>query len=121
MRSLLLSTALILPALASAEVPYFPRFARQALDAEVLSWELCPKPEYPRSSARNEEEGSVTLHFTVGADGRLLATRVASSSGYRALDAAAYSALSQCRFRPASIDGDPVQMTMYVQYIWSLE
>lgn len=127
MRSLLLHAALALPALgwaqaqAQTHVPYAPKFARLSTDAEVLSSDLCPKPEYPRSSARNEEEGTVTLRFIVGADGHLLETRVARSSGFRALDAAAHGSLSKCRFRPASIDGAPVQTAMYVQYVWSLE
>lgn len=115
----------LLPALAWAGAPgasaYQPKFARIDQPAEVLSWELCPRPSYPRASLRNEETGVVTLSFTVAANGHLLGASVAKSSGFPNLDNAAYAALTHCRFRPASIDGLPVQSTMRVQYVWTLE
>jgi len=126
MRRPILAFLLLLPALAAAQtasrsLAYSPKFARAAQPPEVLAWDLCPKPVYPKSSARNEETGTVTLRFTVAPTGRMIDSRLAGSSGFRDLDRAAYGALSRCRFRPASIDGVPVQMTMYVQYVWRLE
>lgn len=117
---------LLLPALAWAGAPnpaaaYSPKFARISAPAEVLSWDLCPRPAYPRASIRNEETGVVTLSFTVAANGHLLGASVARSSGFPNLDNAAYAALTRCRFRPASIDGVPVQDTVRVQYVWTLE
>ena len=112
---------LLLPALAWADSPYFPKFARVGETGAVLSWDLCPRPDYPRASIRNEETGVVTLSFTVAASGRVVSTAVAHSSGYPHLDNAAYAALAHCRFRPASIDGVPVQTTVRVQYVWTLE
>jgi len=125
MRTFLLSI-LLLPALAWAAVPdplapYSPKFARITQDATVLSWDLCPRPAYPRASVRNEETGVVTLSFTVAANGHLLGAAIANSSGFHNLDNAAYTALTRCRFRPASIDGKPVQTTVQVQYVWTLE
>ena len=126
MRPPFLHLLLLLPALASAQTasrpaPYSPKFARVAQAPEVLAWDLCPKPAYPRSSARNEESGTVTLRFTVAPTGRMIDSTLTGSSGFRELDRATYGALSRCRFRPASIDGVPVQMSMYVEYVWSLE
>ena len=117
---------LLLPALAWAGTPsaatlYAPKFARISAPAAVLSWDLCPRPAYPRASIRNEETGMVTLNFTVAANGHLLGASVARSSGFPNLDNAAYAALTRCRFRPASIDGVPVQDTVRVQYVWTLE
>ncbi|MDN4058642.1 energy transducer TonB [Massilia sp. YIM B02769] len=121
---------LLLPALASAapaapaaNAPdqYAPKFARITQPAEILSWDLCPKPGYPRASIRNEETGVVTLGFTVAASGHLLGATVARSSGFPNLDNAAYAALTRCRFRPASLDGQPVQASMQVQYVWTLD
>ena len=120
MRFLLLSLALGLPALSWAQAPYSPKFARVATEAEAV-WELCPKPEYPKSSQRNEETGTVTVRFTVAPTGHILNSTVVGSSGFRDLDRAAHGALSQCRFRPASIEGKPVQMTTHIQYVWSLD
>ncbi|SFD31474.1 energy transducer TonB, partial [Collimonas sp. OK412] len=45
----------------------------------------CEKPEYPRSSLRNEEEGMVTVKLTIGADGNVLDSAVEKSSGFKDL------------------------------------
>ncbi len=103
---------LLAPAVALAGSGYTPKFAREEQPAQVLSFELCPKPAYPKSSLRNEETGVVTYRFTVGATGRLLKPQVLRSSGFRDLDRAGLSTLSQCFFRPGSIEGQPVQSPM---------
>ena len=125
MRFLLLPVILLLSSSAWSQsaqpASYSPRFARIAEPADVLTWELCPKPAYPLASLRNEETGVVTLRMIVAPTGHVLGTSVAKSSGFRDLDKAANGALSRCRFRPASINGVPVQMTTYMQYVWSLE
>lgn len=124
MRFLMLPVVLALSSSAWAQTAqpatYSPAFARIAEPAEVLSWELCPKPAYPRASLRNEETGVVTIRITVAPTGHVLGTSVAASSGFRDLDKAANGALARCRFRPASIDGVPVQTTTLVQYVWTL-
>lgn len=121
MRHFLSTSLLLLPALAWAAPPYTPKFARVAEQAEVLSWELCQRPSYPRASARNEETGVVTLRFTIAPSGHVVASAVARSSGFERLDNAAHAALARCRFKPASIDGAAVQSTFDVQYVWTLE
>lgn len=100
---------------------YTPKFAREEQQASILSFDLCKRPEYPKSSLRNEEQGTVTHRFVVSAGGRVLKTQIVRSSGYRDLDRASVEALSQCPFRPASIDGRPVQSTMDIQYVWRLD
>ena len=108
-------------ALAGTGTGYSPKFVRDEQPAQVLDFELCPKPAYPKSSLRNEEQGAVTLRFTIGADGRLLKQQIVRSSGFRELDRAAQIALMQCWFRPASIKGQPVQSPMDIQYVWRLD
>ncbi|MBY0574477.1 MAG: TonB family protein, partial [Undibacterium sp.] len=49
----------------------------------------CEKPDYPANSARIGEEGTVSLAMLIGADGRVLESRIEKSSGSRALDKAA--------------------------------
>jgi protein TonB len=121
MRFSLCLLGLLAPAVALAGNGYSPKFARDELQAQVLSFELCPKPVYPKSSLRNEETGVVTLRFMIGADGRLLKQQITRSSGFRDLDRAAQSALAQCWFRPASIKGQPVQSPLDIQYVWTLD
>jgi periplasmic protein TonB len=100
---------------------FIPAFMRVETPAEVLSFELCPKPEWPRASLRNEESGVSTLYFTVSNRGEMLASGVFRSSGFRDLDRAALNALQTCKFKPGSIDGEPMQTKMLVQYVWTLE
>ena len=121
MRRVLLSLFLLAPAFAAAEGGYVPKFARVQTPAQILDISLCPKPEYPKSSLRNEETGMTTIRFIVAPTGRLVDTSVARSSGFRDLDRAALTSLSRCLFRPASIDNKPVRQPTIIQYVWSLE
>ena len=68
-----------------------------------------------------EEEGTVTLKFLIGVDGRVLQTDIEKSSGFARLDEASRSALSKCQFRPGTVDGKPEQSWTTIQYKWRLE
>jgi periplasmic protein TonB len=81
----------------------------------------CEQPEYPAISRRAGEEGIVTLEFVIGVDGRVVQSKVASSSGFPRLDEAARAALSKCKFSPATLDGVAVQSTTKMPYRWLLE
>jgi protein TonB len=87
----------------------------------VISASSCEKPEYPSASKRLEEEGTVTLKFLVGADGKVLESAVEKSSGFRRLDEAARAGLSKCQFRPGTVDGKPQQSWASMKYTWRLE
>jgi len=87
----------------------------------VVDFNSCAKPEYPRSSQRNEETGIVTLSFLIGLDGRVVESKIERSSGFKELDKAARSALSLCKFKPGLVDGRPQQSWTKVQYVWKLE
>jgi periplasmic protein TonB len=80
----------------------------------------CEEPDYPAISARAKEEGSVLLEFTVSAEGKVVQSKVLSSSGFPRLDEAAKAAYSKCKFSPATTDGQPVQGTTKVRYNWTL-
>ena len=89
--------------------------------AAVISASSCEKPEYPSASKRLEEEGTVTLKFLVGADGKVLESAVEKSSGFRRLDEAARAGLSKCQFKPGTVDGKPQQSWASMKYTWRLE
>lgn len=89
--------------------------------AAVVDANACQKPEYPRASLRAEEQGTVTLAFLIGTDGRVVDSKVDTSSGFSALDKAARNGLSLCKFKPATVDGKPEQAWMKMQYVWKLE
>jgi len=120
-RSLAIAFALLLPALAQAEQPYVPKFARVEQRAELLDFGLfCTKPEYPKASLRNEEQGRTTIRLTVAPTGRVSAA-IEKSSGFRDLDNATLRAMQSCFLRPASINGAPVQDVVKLQYVWTLQ
>lgn len=80
----------------------------------------CEKPEYPASSLRIGEEGTVNLAMLIGPDGRVLESKVEKSSGSRALDKAAIQGLSLCKFKPGSVDGVAEKSWAKLQYVWSI-
>src|SRR3954467_6353348 len=49
--------------------------------AAVADFNTCAKPEWPKSSLRNEETGTVTLQFLIATDGRVADSKVVKSSG----------------------------------------
>jgi protein TonB len=89
--------------------------------AAVADFNTCAKPEWPKSSLRNEETGTVTLQFLIGVDGRVADSKIVKSSGFRDLDKAAVTGISKCKFKPGSVDGKPEQAWMQMQYVWTLE
>lgn len=81
----------------------------------------CAKPDYPKQAARNGDAGIVTLALLVGVDGRVTASRIEHSSGFRDLDRAAVTALSLCTFKPA-MQGDVAQAGWAsIAYEWKLD
>jgi periplasmic protein TonB len=69
------------------------------------------KPEYPPSSRRAGEEGTVTLKAFVSENGRASQVEVVKSSGFPKLDDAAVQEVQRnWRFAPGKEDGKPVAM-----------
>jgi periplasmic protein TonB len=89
--------------------------------AAVVNSTQCEKPEYPSASRRLEEEGTVSLRFLVGPDGKVIQAEVEKSSGFKRLDEAARAGLSRCAFKPATVDGKPEQGWATMKYTWRLE
>jgi periplasmic protein TonB len=87
----------------------------------VVNSANCEKPDYPSASRRLEEEGTVSLRFLVGVDGKVLQAEVDKSSGFRRLDEAARAGLAKCQFKPATLDGKPEQAWASMKYTWRLE
>ena len=111
-------TPVMLP-IQAVEAPLAPRVPVRV--PAVVDAKACDKPEYPRKSLRNEEQGTVTLAFLIGLDGQVVDSRVENSSGSKDLDQAAIAGLSLCKFKPGTIDGKPEQSWTKIQYVWKLE
>lgn len=63
------------------------------------------RPDYPSASVRCVEKGSVTIHFCVGAEGRMENIQIAVSSGYARLDNAVLAWAARERYAPGSVNG----------------
>jgi periplasmic protein TonB len=81
----------------------------------------CDKPDYPSISRRAGEEGTTGLSLVISEEGKVIQSRVSSSSGYPRLDETARAALSKCTFKPATADGKAVQGSTSISYVWSLD
>ena len=92
-----------------------------ARTAAVISASSCEKPDYPSTSRRLEEEGTVTLKFLVGLDGKVKESAVEKSSGFKRLDEAARQGLAKCQFKPGTENGQPVEGWSTMRYTWRLE
>jgi len=76
------------------------------------------QPPYPPSEQRMSNEGTVTVRVTVGADGRVKAISKVSATSDAFYRATERHARSRWRFKPATVDGKPVESekTMTVHF-----
>ncbi len=98
-----------------------PRKTAPVNVAAVIDAASCAKPAYPAAALRNGDEGTVTLAFLVGKDGRVASAKVERTSGHRDLDRAALQGLSNCAFKPGTIDGVAQESWARMQYAWRLD
>lgn len=80
------------------------------------------QPDYPPTSRRLGEEGSVVLQVYVDAEGKVTEAKVQTSSGFSRLDEAALNHAKRAwRFTPASEDGKPVATWHSVKVTFKIE
>jgi protein TonB len=109
------------PSVATPVTPPAPAAPAVRTSAVIQAGATCAKPDYPSASRRLEEEGTVTLKFLIGVDGRVMQAEVEKTSGFQRLDEAARNALSKCQFKPGTVDGKPEQSWASIKYTWRLE
>ncbi len=97
-----------------------PAATAPTTDKPLAKFNTCAKPVWPRESLRREEQGTVTLAFLIGADGKVEASKIEKSSGFPLLDEAAQQGIAKCQFSPRVVDGKPEQGWMKMQYVWTL-
>lgn len=78
--------------------------------------------DYPASSLRAEEEGTVAIAWDINAAGRVENCRVTASSGFAALDRAACAALTRkARYSPALDQaGNPMRSSSSRRVTWRI-
>lgn len=70
-----------------------------------------PRPAYPATAARNRQDGTVDVEFTVAADGSVQNAKVVNSSS-RVFESSALSAIKAAKFDPKLENGQPVPSTL---------
>jgi len=88
--------------------------------AHVDSSQPNEKPVYPDSARAAGEQGTILIDVLVHASGRPGQFRVAQSSGYGDLDAAAVQTVLNWKYVPATRDGDPVSDWATVKVVYEL-
>jgi periplasmic protein TonB len=79
------------------------------------------QPPYPAAEQRAQREGSVRLRLTIGADGRVKAVRRLAASSDAFWSATERHARSRWRFRPATLDGRPVESSKVMTVFFRIE
>lgn len=84
------------------------------------SYRFNPAPRYPQKARRLRHEGLVVLRAKVSGSGKIDGLRVAATSGFPELDAAAEQTVWKWRFNPAMQEGRPVGSEVEVPIRFSL-
>ncbi len=79
------------------------------------------QPPYPLSEQRAERTGSVRIEVTIGTDGRVRSVRRISATNDAFWEVAERQARTRWRFRPATVDGRPVESTKVMTLTFRLE
>jgi protein TonB len=72
------------------------------------SWSGNTPPPYPGVARRMGDQGEVRLDVRVDVDGKVTEIRLKQSSGSALLDRTAVDTVKKWRFKPATVDGQPV-------------
>jgi TonB family protein len=77
------------------------------VEGPSINLRSCPPPEYP-SDEKINDEGGTGISLLIGPDGSVLESKITESSGSKRRDEAIRAALSACKMKPKTIDGEPV-------------
>ena len=79
------------------------------------------KPPYPRAQQIEGNEGSVTVRVRIGADGRVKSAEKLRATNDDFFQATLRHALRNWRFKPATVDGRPIESSKVMTLHFSLE
>lgn len=77
-------------------------------------------PVYPDAAKSADVQGIVVLHAVIGMDGRPLSLRVMNSQIDPALAKSAVEAVSQWRYTPTLLNGEPIEIDTTIQVNYTL-
>lgn len=80
----------------------------------------CEKPHFPVRWQNEGDAGSVIVGYLVGADGKVMQSKIVESSGLAWIDRASERAGARCRFEPAEGTATAASWTT-VKYSWTVD
>jgi protein TonB len=92
----------------------------QPTPAQMLSTGTV-QPPYPASEQRAGAEGNVAIRVTIGVDGRVIRAEKVSATSEAFYRATERYALRSWRFRPATVDGKPVESSKVITVRFELD
>jgi len=87
--------------------------------ARLLSGDL--KPPYPLSERRAGVEGSATVRLAIGTDGKVVRAEKVRATSNAFFEATQRHALRNWRFKPATLDGRPVESSTVLTVYFKLD
>jgi protein TonB len=105
------------PTRQESKTPTIQRIKRGGAVVEAMALSR-PGPVYPELAKRARVQGDVELNAVIGVDGGIKELRVAS--GHPLLVRAAVEAVSQWRYRPTTLNGDPVEVATQITVTFRL-
>ena len=87
--------------------------------AKLLSGDL--EPPYPISEQRAGTEGSVTVRLAIGTDGRVVRAEKVRATSEAFFQATQRHAMRNWRFRPATVDGRPIESSTVMTVHFKLD
>jgi len=91
--------------------PVLPPPVRRAAEVDP-NFRDALQPPYPRNQERLQRGGRVLVRITIGTNGRVIAIQQLSATNDEFWQATERQARNRWRFRPATVDGRPVESTM---------
>ena len=79
------------------------------------------QPPYPVTEERAEREGEVRIRVTIGPDGRVQAAQKISATSDAFWRSTQTQAMSRWRFRPATVDGRPIESSKVLNVRFRLD
>jgi periplasmic protein TonB len=82
----------------------------------------CETPEFPARWQNEGDSGNVVVAFLVGADGKVLDSKLVESSGIVRVDRASVRAGARCKFQPGvAANGQAAASWAKVKYTWVID
>ena len=78
------------------------------------------QPVYPESAKSGGVQGTVVLRAVIGKDGQPLSLRVMNAQVEPALARSAVEAVSQWRYTPTLLNGEPIEVDTTIEVVYSL-